>query len=231
MPRPMPRRLPPWRARRQPRSPLRGAAAVAALALAGATFSPAARAQEPPPAAPWPPPGDAAQPGAAPAQPGSYPMPQLPPWANPRTIEYVDGDPIPPGYQLRTRADRGLAIGGVTVFGTGYLISLVIGTTVLMSDDSDSDTFAPLLVPVAGPFMAINTLDAEGSGVFWLMIDGLMQTAGVLMLAGAFASEDTYLKRQDVDGRASPPSRTRTRTALRPQVLVGPSAASLRWRF
>lgn len=218
------------------------AAAVAATALAVAVATlasaPAAHAQQPLDAAsPAAPPGYASAPPAPPhwpeaapgaAPPGGYMMPQLPPWANPKTIEYEEGDPIPPGYQFETRADKALAIGGLTTFGTAYAISLVIGSAVLMSDDDD-EGYAALLVPIAGPYIAINTLDAEGAGVFWLMVNGVMQTAGVAMLAAGLAAEDVYLKRQDVAAAGAKPSWTSA--ALRPTVMVGPGAATLRWRF
>jgi hypothetical protein len=199
--------------------------AALALAIAGALLSrsPAARSQEiplvPPPADRGPPPG------------GYYPPPiALPPWANPKTIEYEEGDPIPPGYDLQTRANRGLLIAGFTVWGTPYLISLVTGTVALLSDDRDADTFWPLLVPVGGPFIALSTLDAEGSGIFWLTVDGVVQAGGVLMVAAAFASEDMVLERRQEPGEWPSPN-ARAGAELRPAVLVGPGSAALRWRF
>lgn len=194
------------------------AAPAAAIAAALSLLAASASAQAPQPAAP--------PPGMAPyAPPVGF---ELPSWANPRRLEYEEGDPIPPRYELKTRADRGLLIGGVVTFGTPYLVSAVSATFLLMNGDPENEGFGPMLIPVAGPFISIGTAPyVEGPGIFWLAADGFTQALGVILMTAAFGSEDMYLERQD--GASSPP--TWKDVALHPTVVVGPGATALRWRF
>ncbi|AKT39167.1 hypothetical protein [Chondromyces crocatus] len=140
-------------------------------------------------------------------------------------MDYEPGDPIPQGYALATRPSRALGLAGLLTLGTPYLFSLTVATITLLSGEQDGRT-APLLIPVAGPFIAIETLGAERAGAFWLAADGVMQTLGVLLLAAAFAHEDVYLKRQ---GHAS--RETALDVALRPEVQLGFGGGSVRWQF
>lgn len=207
---------------------------VAALAIAGAALarSPAALAQEPiqlgaPPAiAPW----AGGYPPRSPAE-----MPALPAWANPRTIEFEEGDPILPGYALRTRPSRGLLLGGIITAGSAYASSLLVAS-MLLSVDNNTDEFGPLFIPFAGPLITISTAHAEGAGTFWLAVDSVLQIGGLVMALSAFASEDFYLERQFTAlddpgaGRGARPPVQPT-AWLRPAVAIGPSSAALRWRF
>ncbi len=235
----------------------RAARAAAALAIAGAALarSPSARADDPAqgatarPAAPdvhpgastMPAPGAAPQPWGAPppghggwALPSKAELPELPAWANPRIIEYEEGDPIVPGYALKARPSKGLLIGGLVTAGSAYAISLVLGSVVITAEgDRAGDEFWPLLVPAVGPFITIGTSRSEGAGTFWLAVDGAFQVGGIVMAAVAFAHEDLYLERQ-IAGEGAPAQRRRAerRSALLdPAVSIGPGSAALRWRF
>lgn len=199
-------------------SPAHRAAPAAVIAAALSLFAASASAQAPPAARP--------PPGMAPYAPGA--RFEVPSWANPRRLDYEEGDPIPPRYELKTRANRGLLIGGMVTFGTPYLVSFVSASILLLNDDPENEGFGPMLVPVAGPFITIGTAPhVEGPGVFWLATDGLTQALGVILMTAAFGSEDLYLERQD--GASSPPSWKDV--ALHPTVVVGPGATALRWRF
>ena len=158
--------------------------------------------------------------------PGMARPPELPEWMKPKRLDYEKGDPIPPRYELKTQANRGLLIGGSVIWGTPYALSFVIGSVALIGDGGrESEGAWALLVPVAGPYMAINTMDAEGSAAFWLAANGVMQTAGVVMIAAAYASESLFLERRDGSPRVA------KEASLRPRVLLGPGSAALRWQF
>lgn len=187
---------------------------------------------------PSPPESPVAPPGASPAPPGGAPMlvpqgyylmpPSLPPWANPRTIEYQEGDPIPRGYALKTRADRTLAGAGLVTFGVSYALSFTVAGIATLAEE-DFDEFGPLFIPFVGPMIATTTLDdVEGAGLFWLTMDSVTQIGGLLLYVAGLAHEEVYLQRQF----KVPPRGTEDGAASRwPTVSIGASSAELRWRF
>ncbi|WP_044235600.1 hypothetical protein [Chondromyces apiculatus] len=143
---------------------------------------------------------------------------------NPQRLEYEEGDPIPPRYALVTRPNRKLLTGGMITFMVPYVASVVVSTFALVNDDEEvSRGIATLLIPVAGPYVAIGALGANGAGAFWLSANGVVQTAGAILMAAAFAHEDLYLQRQE--------SPSWVDVALRPEINVGPFGGSLRWKF
>ncbi|WP_437980416.1 hypothetical protein [Sorangium sp. So ce117] len=208
-------------------APVAPAAAPVAPAPAPVAPVPAPVAPAPAPVAPAPAPIAPAGGALVPIPQGYYlPVPPLPPWANPRTIEYEEGDPIPRGYALRTRADRKLATAGLLTFGIPYALSFTVAG-IASFDDDDFDEFGPLLIPFAGPMIAIGTLEAEGAGIFWLTMDAVTQVGGLILYAAGLANEDVYLERQFTVSSRDP-----GHAASRwPEVSIGGSSASLRWRF
>src|SRR5688572_15787699 len=78
---------------------------------------------QPPPG--YPPPGYGPPPGYPPGYyppPGYGPPAEYPP-VGPKRMNYEEGQPIPPGYRVETRARRGLIIAGAVTFGVTYLLS------------------------------------------------------------------------------------------------------------
>lgn len=110
-------------------------------------------------------------------------------------MNYEEGQAIPPGYHLETRARRGLVIGGAVTFGVTYLLSAFVASIAM--DSGGGDEFGPLLIPVAGPFVTVGTAESEGSGTFALVLDGLAQAGGVAMFVAGLVSEEEYLLRND----------------------------------
>ncbi|PRQ02810.1 hypothetical protein ENSA5_20750 [Enhygromyxa salina] len=158
----------------------------AALALPAALTSSEAKAEgpadgstdapiivvTPPPAAPQPPPPPAYQP----AIPGSSaPSPMI-------------VDPRVAALKHQRNSGLGMTISGYTLFGTSYLISALIGTISLdlASDVGGTGTYGQrMLIPVAGPFMAIPRADSATGGLFTGFL-GVIQAGGfVLGTAGA----------------------------------------------
>ncbi|WP_438004197.1 hypothetical protein WME89_36015 [Sorangium sp. So ce321] len=158
---------------------------------------------------------------------GYYLPPPLPPWANPRTIEYVEGDPVPRGYAFKTRADRTLVGAGLVTFGVPYALSFTVASIATLGDE-DFDQFGPLFIPFVGPMIAATTLEgAEGSAMFWLTMDAVAQVGGLLLYVAGFAHEEVYLQRQFAVG-----ARGAEAASLRaPTLSIGASSAELRWRF
>jgi hypothetical protein len=127
-------------------------------------------------------------------------------------LRYVEGRPIPPGYHLETRARRGLVVTGPIIFGIPYVLSASVGA----SSRYDPDRW--LYLPVVGPFADLGARGSQctrtsfptSSGTstteicnddsaarFFLMLDGLLQTAGATMLILGLALPSHHLLRDD----------------------------------
>ncbi|WP_437942520.1 PEGA domain-containing protein [Sorangium sp. So ce341] len=108
--------------------------------------------------------------------------------ADPVEIDYKKGDPIPLGYRLETNARRGLISAGATILGVAYTPFSVSGTLV---------GYPILAVPVAGPLIhAARVADSGDEAIF--VIDGVLQAAGLAMIASGILVRKTTLVREDV---------------------------------
>ncbi|MDC3960394.1 hypothetical protein [Polyangium jinanense] len=177
--------------------------------------TPGALPQQPPPpmgAAPQQP--MAAPPGYPP--PGYYPPAPI---FGPSRLPYKEGDPIPRGYGIETRPRYKMATAGIATFAPLYGMSVLFAGTFAGNEGLASGYYTSLFIPVIGPFVAIGTSDAESVGVFMLMLDGLGQATGAALFVAGMLSDEKFV------------SRTPTAFDPRPEVMVGPRAATLRWHF
>jgi hypothetical protein len=172
----------------------------------------------------WP--GYAPQPYGYGAQPGYYPPPYYyyPPvnMLPPAVLPYEEGETVPPGYQIKTRPVRSMVIAGSVTFGSTYLVSLLTAATVVASNSTDGVKLAPLFAPVIGPFITIGTTKSDGAGTLWLVLDGVAQTAGAVMLIYDLAAEEKFLQR-------TPP--TAAEILAHPQIFVGARSVAAKWTF
>ncbi len=155
-------------------------------------------------------------PGAAPAPPYGYaygypPYGQPPPYQRklPDVLPYTEGQTVPPGYVLVERSHLDIAAIGGAIFLLGYLPSVYVGalgSAVSSSSTSSSDSdFAPLYIPVAGPFIAIDSTNASSSGAFWLVVLGVAQAAGAATaITGLAMPPEQLLYREDLALRVAP---------------------------
>ncbi len=132
----------------------------------------------------------------------------------PYRLPYQDGDVVPRGYAPRSEPDRGMLIAGLTTFGTGYVLSALVGG-VLGSDGDNSGALA-LLVPIAGPFITIDTLHTTDAGTYGLVFDGITQIVGAGFFVASFIAPRHYLLKVG-DARMS--------------IGVAPGGGSVRLRF
>jgi hypothetical protein len=97
------------------------------------------------------------------------------------------------------------AIGG-GIFLLAYLPAFYIGAIGSAVDSAGEETgLTPLLIPVAGPFITIGTAEAEGAGIFWLMLLGLAEAGGAgVGIAGLVMPDEKVLYRNDVRLRVAP---------------------------
>ena len=83
-----------------------------------------------------------------------------------------------------------------------WLSSLIAGGVGVANNGKG---FAPLFVPVVGPFIAVGSTASTGAGTVWLVLDGLAQTGGVVLFAyGLAAQGEVPRARRDFSGRATP---------------------------
>jgi hypothetical protein len=154
---------------------------VPATASAG---QPDASTTTAPAVAPAPQPDPALQPQPAPQpQPDPGLQPQPDPSAGAVPAPVYQPAPAQPGPQPLPNRNRGLGlmISGFSVFSIAYIISAVTG--VIMIDTNNEEIGRPLLIPVAGPFIAINRTRTALGG-FGLGFVGIVQLAGFGMGVG-----------------------------------------------
>ncbi len=112
------------------------------------------------------------QPAPAPA-----PAPQI----------YVQPGPpapiAPPPPRVNPNRGLGLTVAGFSMFGVSYLITAASGTVAI--DAGSPEVGRPLLIPVAGPFIAATRV-GTATGGFGLAFVGVVQLAGLAMgIAGS----------------------------------------------
>jgi hypothetical protein len=120
----------------------------------------------------------------------------------PDTLDFEEGSAVPDGYAKSTRARRGMIIGGAVTFGVTYLLAVAYGVMLIEGDHHDRfgqgasrDGSEALFVPVAGPFIAMGTMNPERGEALGLLAGGLAQAGGAAMLlAGAFARTTVLVK-------------------------------------
>jgi hypothetical protein len=117
--------------------------------------------------------------------------------AKPSILEdWREGGPMPDGYHSEKRARRGMVIAGAVTFGVPYALSVIFGMW-LGGYVGDGATISPELffVPVLGPFLVLGQA-GQVEGV--VLLDGVAQLAGAVMLISGLAWPGTMLVRNDV---------------------------------
>jgi hypothetical protein len=160
-----------------------------------------------PPGQPYPyPPGQAYP--YPPPYPYSYPPAAPPPAAPPPEQTWQEGDPTPAGFHVEERPRKGLVTAGILVTAIPYGIG-VMGAAA--ADFKNSSLW--LLAPWLGPWMTLGRRDyacgdksddsardgakclGEVFLVMGLIADGVVQTAGgVLLLTGYLTAKPTLVR-------------------------------------
>lgn len=147
-------------------------------------------AYPPPPLVYYPAPQGAA-PGAAPPQPTPAPPPP------PSIIPYEEGDPIPSGYHLESKARMNLVGTGIGLFVPFYAISTL--SAAIAEGPYDNPNYWPMYIPTIGPLIAISTAKPDNNfETFMLGLDAAAQTAGLgLIIWGMVAREKRLIRVAD----------------------------------
>jgi hypothetical protein len=130
-------------------------------------------------------------------------------------LPYEEGDVIPPGYRVRSQVRRGLVVSGALVLGIPWALSL---TGAVGADFDNKSGF--LVIPAIGPWLMLaaggakdnancntstNFCNNSNSGLrAVLVLDGLAQTAGAVLLVAGMTMPKKRLVRQDVTVSLAP---------------------------
>jgi hypothetical protein len=120
----------------------------------------------------------------------------------PRTLPFVEGERVPPGYVLAEHANAAAIAGGASVFGLAYVITLLVYA--VETDGCGGghgpceDGLWPLWFPAFGPLLAIGTARADGGVATALLADGVVQAFGVGLVIYGLATEKFYWLRADL---------------------------------
>ncbi len=125
-------------------------------------------------------------------------------------LEYDEGQPIPDGYRVDSRVSRPLLGAGAGVFGGFWFLSFVVGLSGDENTYYGDGGWGALYVPLAGPFIAIGTLDASDGGLAILLVDGFAQLGGATMFALSFILPQKRLVRENLH------------LSLTPEITVAP---------
>ncbi|KYG01523.1 hypothetical protein BE21_05970, partial [Sorangium cellulosum] len=174
-----------------------------------------------------PPPGYAPPGYAPPADYASYASSFI--LGMPRTLPFKEGEPAPQGYRLETQKSRRLLVAGSIVLGTAWALAALTAGSILSEGESEAGSYAPLFVPVGGPFITLATgedvdFSDDGGRVAGslVLLNGLTQVTGFALLVAGLASNPKVWVRHDIP---------RNTSLHAPELLVGPTGGTLRVRF
>lgn len=124
---------------------------------------------------------------------------------------------VPAGYGVERVPRRGLVVAGGSIWGASYVASIIVGLEGVTAGNLGA---AALFIPVAGPFLAVDTSlpknERTSLGGALRIAGGILQIAGSgLLVAGLTATK---------------PRLVHTPTSM-PEVSIGPAGAAFTWVF
>jgi hypothetical protein len=155
--------------------------------------------------------GALALPGAARAQ--GKEGPRYPP----KMLPYDEAEPVPPGYHVETRAKRSYLLVGASLFGASYLATALATSAVVAARQPDAPRVAPLAIPNAGPFIAIESAHAGVPAGVVLAADGIAQLGGAILFVAGLNIDEQVLVFNTIPATA--------------QLSVGPGSVGIRGSF
>jgi hypothetical protein len=131
------------------------------------------------------------------------PTPPPAPVARPEVMTYQPDGVPPPGYHEDSKADTGFIVAGAVVFGSSYILtslSAVVAGAVAegLPGGNTGGDYAPMYIPVAGPFVTMGSAHASGLGIVTLALLGAAQAGGVALFVTGFAKPEKRYLRDDV---------------------------------
>ncbi len=127
--------------------------------------------------------------------------------------------PPPAGWRRVDSVNYPMILRGAGVFASGWVTSAVIASA------AGSDRWFPLAFPVTGPFIAIETLDANLAGTSALVLDGVVQSAGLLGIVAGLADDRAKLVR--LDPSAATPAHDGSEHGVESAMKIGGAIATV----
>lgn len=129
----------------------------------------------------------------------------------PARLPYREGKATPPGYEVDTVPRNGMIIGGALMAGGLHLVSMIAAVALdaeadevikdeqggARTDPEFDNRYTPLFIPLVGPFVAVKTADATGTGMALLVMNGIAQVTGCSLVIAGLASPKKVLVKQD----------------------------------
>jgi hypothetical protein len=129
---------------------------------------------------------------------GSY-VPQSVAMSGPKQItDWKEGEPVPDGYHPVEKTRTGLIVGGSVLFGTMYFFSVLVAAGGADANRGGTNPEAAMWAPAIGPFIQMAQPDSSATANVLLAVDGLAQSAGLIMLIAGLTSPKTVLMRNDL---------------------------------
>ncbi|MEM6788323.1 MAG: hypothetical protein AAF715_12460 [Myxococcota bacterium] len=120
-----------------------------------------------------------------------------------RCRDWRSGGPVPEGFEVQERVSRSRVYGGAGVAAAFWLLP---PSLLLLVGFAPSEV-APAFVPIAGSFLAIESLDANDTNTGVLASFGVLQIAGVVLsISGVAFKEKRLVKRLTPWGQGRGPS-------------------------
>ena len=114
-------------------------------------------------------------------------------------LPYVEGQTIPPGYAIQKQRRTGVLIGGGAALAVGYAASYVIGAVVngrhLAKGEIPSVAYYTLYIPIAGPFIGLETIGPNTAEAVALIASAALQIAGGTTVIVGLTTHDKRLVR------------------------------------
>ena len=180
-------------------APVAIAQSDAGPAPSASSSAPPQRQSAPPPGYGYPPP-----PGYGYYPPPYYVVPVYEPRPAPR---WQPGEPAPDGYHVETKSDTKTIKSGVSMLVGFYLISVIAGAALNENEKNKDNTadrksWSTMYIPVVGPFLSMRNTSTDDAGWALLLVDGLLQSAGVIMTGVGIANRKEYLERNTEESSA-----------------------------
>ncbi len=147
-------------------------------------------------------------------------------------VYHWDADvPPPEGYELDSNINTGLLGAGIGLLAGGWLTSVMVAAIGSKAEEDEEgdleeldsiapEDWAPLYVPIVGPFIALRSLEPGVNGTGVLIADGLVQVAGTLGIVFSFLDTEYKIVR-----------RNKAQIDLTPAVGVGYQGLQLKGSF
>ncbi|HMR10113.1 MAG TPA: hypothetical protein PKA88_30260 [Polyangiaceae bacterium] len=133
--------------------------------------------------------------------PAYYPVPNYVPVSEPPP--WQPGDPAPPGFYVQKKPNWKLVRRGAGMLVGFWAVSVIAAAALNKAeepaeedgDDIEKGDWSTLYWPVAGPFLTMKNTSTDEAGWALLLLDGVLQSVGAILVVAGFSDQQEHLKR------------------------------------